>query len=150
VQTARPKKTAQKTVEPRKKPASKATPATAAPVESPANWLAAVRAAEDRKAMNIRVLDLREVTSFADFFVLCSGGNQRQVQAICDSVETALKQVGERPNSVEGFSNAEWVLLDYGDMVVHVFSEQARAYYDLDRLWREAREVAIPAAPARP
>lgn len=126
---------------PRKKPVRKAE----AP-EPAANWLTAVRAAEEKKATGIRVLDLREITSFADFFVLCNGGNQRQVQAICDSVETALKQTGERPNSVEGFSNAEWVLLDYGDMVVHIFSEQARAYYDLDRLWREAREVAIPPA----
>lgn len=78
--------------------------------------------------------------------MLCSGANQRQIQAIADEVEKSLKAVGERPNSVEGYSNAEWVLMDYGDMVIHVFTESARAYYDLDRLWRDAPELALPAA----
>jgi len=105
-----------------------------------------VEAALNKKASGVRALDLRPVTTFADWFVLCSGANQRQIQAIADEVEKSLKAAGERPNSVEGYSNAEWVLMDYGDMVVHVFTESARAYYDLDRLWRDAPELALPAA----
>jgi ribosome-associated protein len=92
------------------------------------------------------VLDLREVTSFADFFVVCSGTNSRQIQAIIEAVGSELAQRGEMPVSVEGFGNAEWVLADYGDYLIHVFSEKARAYYDLDRLWRHARMVPIPEA----
>lgn len=88
---------------------------------------------------------MRPVTSFADYFVICSGANQRQIQAIADEVERALKANDERPNSVEGYTNAEWVLMDYGDMVVHVFTETARSYYDLDRLWRDATELPVPA-----
>jgi ribosome-associated protein len=88
---------------------------------------------------------LRPVTSFADYFVICSGSNQRQIQAISDEVERTLKASGERPNSVEGYANAEWVLMDYGDLVVHVFTDGARSYYDLDRLWRDAPELAVPA-----
>jgi len=105
-----------------------------------------VRAAESKKAMAIRVLDLQPVTTFADYFVICNGMNQRQIQAIADEVIRALKDCGERPHSVEGYDHAEWVLVDYGDLIVHVFSGQARSYYDLDRLWRDAPEVAIPSA----
>lgn len=88
---------------------------------------------------------MRPVTSFADYFVICSGANQRQIKAISDEVERMLKANGERPNSVEGYTNAEWVLMDYGDMVVHIFTETARSYYDLDRLWRDAPELPVPA-----
>jgi ribosome-associated protein len=110
---------------------------------TPPSWLAAAQAADSKKATNIRVLDLRDITTFADFFVICSGGNSRQTQAIANEVETELKKQGERPNSVEGYANAEWVLLDYGDMVVHIFTDQARAYYDLDRLWRDGKELEV-------
>ena len=109
-------------------------------------WLIAVRAAESKKALDVRVLDLREVTSFADYFVVCSGTNPRQIQAIADEVTAQLKQVGEIPNSLEGYENAEWVLVDYGDFLIHVFSEKSRVYYDLERLWRHAKEVPIPVA----
>ncbi len=90
------------------------------------------------------MLDLREVTSFADFFVICSGGNPKQIQAIAEEIGQKLADRGEHPVSVEGFGNAEWVLADYGDYLIHVFSEKARAYYDLERLWRHANLVAIP------
>jgi ribosome-associated protein len=110
------------------------------------SWLTAVRAAESKKAFDLRVLDLRGVTSFADYFVICSGSNQRQIQAIADEVHKQLKGEGQIPLSVEGYNNAEWVLADYGDLLVHVFSEKARAYYDLEYLWREAQPVPIPAA----
>ena len=104
-----------------------------------------MRAAEAKKATDIRVLDLTGITSFADFFVICTGSNQRQVQAISDEVHLQLKrQAGELPISVEGYNQAEWVLADYGDLLVHVFSSKAREYYGLERLWRNARTVEIP------
>lgn len=104
-------------------------------------WHAAVEAADSKQAKDITVLDLRELTSFADFFLIASGTNTRQIQAIADEIEIQLKQLGEYPLSVEGYQNAEWVLLDYGDYLIHVFSEKARQYYDLERLWRDAKIV---------
>jgi len=104
-------------------------------------WLVAVRAAESKQAKHIRVLDLREITSFADYFVICSGANTRQIQAICEEIGQELKKRGELPHSLEGYNHAEWVLADYGDFVIHVFSEKARTYYDLERLWRDAKTV---------
>jgi ribosome-associated protein len=106
-------------------------------------WLAAVEAAESKQAKDIKVLDLREITTFADFFVVCSGANARQIQAIADEIETQMKQRGEYPSSVEGYQNAEWVLLDYGDYLIHIFTEKARQYYDLERLWRDGKTVAL-------
>jgi ribosome-associated protein len=92
------------------------------------------------------VLDLTGITSFADFFVICTGASQRQVQAISDEVGIQLKQQsGEQPISLEGYNQADWVLADYGDLLVHVFSPKAREYYDLERLWRAAKVVGIPA-----
>jgi len=118
----------------------------AAPSNTDPFWLTAVRAAESKKAYDIRVLDLREITSFTDFFVICSGANPRQIQAISEAVGAELAKRGEHPISVEGFQNAEWVLADYGDYIVHIFSESAREYYDLERLWRHAKELQMPAA----
>jgi ribosome-associated protein len=131
-------------VPPRKKPATRAVKKTVS--QKPAlaavpSWQLAASAADSKKATAIRVLDLRPVTSFADFFVICNGANQRQIQTISDDVERVLKAHGERPNSIEGYANAEWILMDYGDLVVHIFSEQSRVYYDLDRLWRDATPV---------
>ena len=119
---------------------------TGAPLNSDPLWLTAVRAAESKKAYDVRVLDLREITSFTDFFVICSGANARQIQAISEAVGEELAKRGEHPVSVEGFQNAEWVLADYGDYIVHVFSDSAREYYDLERLWRHAKNVEMPAA----
>jgi ribosome-associated protein len=117
----------------------------AQPVDDPL-WLTAVRAAESKKATDVRVLDLREVTSFADYFVICTGANGRQLQAISNEVGLKLKQRGEVPSNLEGYSNAEWILADYGDYLIHIFSEKARAFYDLERLWRQAKEVPVPPA----
>lgn len=103
--------------------------------------MSAVRAAESKQAKDIVVLDVRPATSFADYFVISTGASSRQVQAIADEVAHQLKNRGERPSSLEGYSNAEWVLIDYGDLVVHVFSPKARAYYDLERLWRDAKSL---------
>jgi len=104
-------------------------------------------AMEAKKALDIVVLDISEIASFANHFVICSGDNQRQIQAIADEVQTQLRQLQLRPNHVEGYRNAEWVLLDYVDTVVHVFSKNARSYYDLERLWRDARRVEPRKAP---
>ena len=109
------------------------------------SWLIAVRAAESKKATDIRVLDLTGITSFTDYFIICTGSNPKQIQAIADAIGLQLKERGELPHSLEGYNNADWILADYGDFLVHVFSEKARAYYDLERLWRNAKPVPIPA-----
>jgi ribosome-associated protein len=108
--------------------------------------LLAVRAAEEKQAKDIVVLDLTGITSFTDYFVIASGANSKQVQAISDEVSLQLKKNGELPISAEGYDQGEWVLVDYGDFIVHVFSPTAREYYDLERLWRSAKTLAIPAA----
>lgn len=92
------------------------------------------------------MLDLTGVSSFTDYFVICTGSNTRQIQAIADEVGLKLKELNELPISVEGYSQADWILVDYGDFLVHIFSPRARDYYDLERLWRNARNVDIPAA----
>lgn len=112
-----------------------------------------ITACESKKAEAIAVLDMRVVTSgFTDYFVITSGSNPRQIQAISDEVERKLSQAGNRPTHVEGYAQAEWVLLDYVDFVVHVFSERARKFYDLERLWRSAPRVGAQrfAAPVKP
>jgi ribosome-associated protein len=90
------------------------------------------------------VLNLTGITSFADYFVICTGANARNVQAISDEVGLRLKQAGELPISLEGYNQAEWILADYGDFLVHIFSPKSRQYYDLERLWRSAKIVAVP------
>jgi ribosome-associated protein len=105
----------------------------------------ALRAASDKKALDMVVLDLREIASFTDYFLITSGTNVRQVQAIADEVVEQLKKEGTRAARVEGYNTAEWVLVDYGDFIVHVFEDKARKFYDLERLWRDAARVALPA-----
>lgn len=107
----------------------------------------ATRAAESKKATDLRVLDVSEVTSFTDFFVICSSSNPRQGHAICDEIEKQLKETGEVPTSIEGYDSADWVLMDYGDFIVHIFSETARSYYELERLWRHAKSVDLAEIP---
>jgi ribosome-associated protein len=107
--------------------------------------LTSLQAASEKKALDLVVLDLREIASFTDYFVLASGANERQVQAIADEVYETLKKAGSGAARVEGYKTAEWVLLDYGDFVVHVFEQKARTFYDLERLWRESRRVPLPA-----
>lgn len=99
----------------------------------------ALNAAAEKKAIEPTVLDLRGISSFTDFFVIVTGANRRQVQAITDEVVEQSKRHGNPAARVEGYQNAEWVLVDYGDFVVHVFDEKARRFYDLERLWRESR-----------
>jgi len=104
----------------------------------------ALSAASEKKAINSVVLDLREIASFTDYFLITSGTNERQVQAISDEVVETLKKAGTAAARVEGYKSAEWILLDYGYFVVHVFDEKARKFYDLERLWRESRQVELP------
>lgn len=106
--------------------------------------VAAVQAAAEKKAIDIVVLDLREIASFTDYFVITSGTNERQVQAISDEVYETLKKAGTTAARVEGYKTAEWILLDYGDFIVHVFEQKSRSFYDLERLWRESTRVALP------
>ena len=105
----------------------------------------AIRCADDKKALDMVVLDLRNIASFTEFFVIASGTNQRQVQAIADEIkEQVKKQFATNPVRVEGYNSAEWVLVDYGDFIVHIFNKEARDFYDLARLWRDARRVELP------
>jgi len=104
----------------------------------------AARTASDRKARDIVGLDLRDVASFTDYFLICTGNNPRHVQSIADSVEEDLRKSGRRPLHTEGYSAAEWILLDYGDFIVHVFNPTSRKFYDLERLWRDARRIELP------
>lgn len=102
----------------------------------------AVAACEEKKGEEISVLAMDQASgAFTDYFVICSGTNPRQIQAISDEVELRLKRAGVRAKSIEGYKRAEWVLLDYVDFVVHVFSESTRRYYDLERLWKSAKKL---------
>jgi ribosome-associated protein len=111
----------------------------------------AVRAALDKKASNVVVLDLRKTQAFTDFFILCSGQNQRQVQAIADAIEESMKAAKVRPAHIEGYDRAEWILIDYFSFIVHVFVPHTREFYSLERLWADADriEVTDSAAAAR-
>jgi ribosome-associated protein len=108
----------------------------------------AVRAALDKKAANVVVLDLRNTPAFTDFFVLCSGQNQRQIKAIADSVEEALRTAKIRPAHVEGYERAEWILMDFFSFIVHVFTPHTREFYALERLWGDAERIEISDEPA--
>jgi ribosome-associated protein len=103
---------------------------------------AAIQACLDKKAEELSILEMEKGSgAFTDYFVLCSGTNPRQIQAIADEVELRLKAAGWRPTHIEGYNLAEWVLMDYVDFVVHVFSEKARKFYDLERLWKSAKRL---------
>ena len=102
----------------------------------------AIHACQDKKAEEITILELEKGSgAFTDYFVVCSGANPRQIQAIADEVEERLERAGLRPTHCEGYKQADWVLLDYVDFVVHIFSEKARKYYDLERLWKSAKRL---------
>lgn len=103
----------------------------------------AARAASEKKATDLVVLDLRNAASFTEYFLICTGASTRQVQAVSNAVEEALLKSGKRPLHIEGYSSAEWILLDYGDFIAHVFSAASRRFYDLERLWRDAPRVEV-------
>ena len=103
----------------------------------------AVRAALDKKALDVVVLDLRDTPAFTDFFLLCSGLSQRQVKAIADAIEEALRAAKIRPAHVEGYDRADWVLMDFFTFIVHVFTPQTREFYSLERLWGYAQRIEV-------
>lgn len=103
----------------------------------------AIQAAQDRKALDMRVLDMEGVCSFTGNFLICSGTSTRHTQAICDGILEKLKKSGLSPTHVEGYSKAEWILVDYLNFIVHIFVERAREFYDLERLWKNAPRITI-------
>ena len=119
------------------------------PSRIPSEIQRAIAAADDKKADDVVLLDLRQAAGFADYFLICSGGNPRQIRAIADAIMEALVSDGARPAHVEGYQRSEWILLDYFDFVVHVFSAQMRAFYGLERLWGNAERVEIPLTPPK-
>jgi ribosome-associated protein len=118
--------------------------------ELPLQIRQAARAAQDKKALDLTVLDLRNASAFTDYFIICSGQNARQVKAIADAVEVTLLETRTRPAHVEGYDRAEWVLLDYFDFIVHVFTPPTREFYALDRLWGSAEHIAVPDTGPKP
>lgn len=103
----------------------------------------AISALEDKKGEDIRVIDIHEVSVLADYFLIASGGNANQVQAMTDSVEEALGKAGYRCRQIEGYQSANWILMDYGDIIVHVFCREDRLFYDLERIWRDGKVVEL-------
>jgi len=103
-----------------------------------------INALLEKKALNPVVLDVKEISAFADWFIICSGASDRQVRAIAAAIQENVKKVGLLPLGVEGESEGKWILLDYADVIVHVFIESIRGFYDLERLWAEAPRMAIP------
>jgi ribosome-associated protein len=102
-------------------------------------------ALEEKKAEDIKVINIEEVSVLADFFIIASGTNRNQVQAMADNVEEILGKEGINPKQIEGYQTANWVLLDYGDVIVHVFDEENRLFYDLERIWRDGKSVEVEA-----
>lgn len=103
----------------------------------------AVIAMEDKKAEDIKVIDIHEISALGDYFVIGSGNNRNQVQTICDNVDEALGRKGFLRKENEGYENANWILMDYGDIVIHIFDKENRIFYDLERIWRDGKNVAI-------
>ena len=101
----------------------------------------ACKTLNEKKALDIKVIDIHEVSVIADYFVIASGGNLNQVQAMVDNVEEQLGRAGYEPKQVEGTRGSNWILMDYGDLIIHVFDEENRLFYDLERIWRDGKEV---------
>jgi ribosome-associated protein len=116
------------------------------PQRLPKEVTRAVAAAEDKKAVDVALLDLRKAAGFADYFLICSGTNPRQIRAIADGIMEALATAGSKPAHVEGYERSEWILLDYFDFIVHIFAPETRLFYGLERLWGNAERVENPLA----
>jgi ribosome-associated protein len=113
----------------------------------PAQVTQAVKAAEDKQALDLVVMDLRKADGFTDFFLICSGSNPRQVRAIADGIVESLAQAGVKPAHIEGYDRSDWILLDYFDFVVHVFGRETRVFYGLERLWGNADHIEVAEGP---
>lgn len=103
----------------------------------------AAKALEDKKAEDIRVIDIREISTIADFFVIANGTNANQLAAMRDAVDEELYKAGYHTKQVEGNQNSTWILMDYNDIIVHIFSDESRTFYDLERIWRDGKEVSV-------
>lgn len=101
----------------------------------------ACKALEDKKAVDIKVIDIEKVSILADYFIIASGTNRNQVQAMADNAEEILGRAGYEPRQIEGYQNANWILMDYGDLVIHIFDEENRLFYDLERIWRDGKTI---------
>jgi ribosome-associated protein len=106
--------------------------------------LACVNASLERKAKDLTILNVKEISAFADYFIICSGTSDRQVRAITESIQERLKMAGILPLGIEGEASGQWILMDYGDVIIHVFLENIRNFYDMERLWSEAPRMDIP------
>ena len=105
----------------------------------------ACKALDEKKALDLKIIDIAEVSTIADYFVIASGSNQNQVQAMVDNVEEKLAKAGYEPKQIEGTRSSSWILMDYGDLIVHVFDEENRLFYDLERIWRDGKEIDLEA-----
>ena len=103
----------------------------------------AYNALDDKKGHDIRIIDINEVTSMGDYFIIADGSNKNQVQALCDNVEEFMHKAGAKLKNREGYSNGGWILLDYYDIIVHIFVEEERSFYDLEHIWRDGRLVSV-------
>lgn len=103
----------------------------------------AIKALEDKKGNDIRVIDIQDVSIIADYFIIASGSNRNQVQTMADNVEEVLGRAGYEPRQLEGYGTATWILMDYNDIIIHIFSEEDRLFYDLERIWRDGKNVDI-------
>lgn len=109
--------------------------------ESKKMALLAIDALEDKKAADITIIDISEISILADYFIIADGNNRNRVQAMADSAEEALGRAGYEPKQIEGYQTANWILMDYKDIIVHVFSKEDRAFYDLERIWRDGKQI---------
>lgn len=103
----------------------------------------AINALEDKKAQDLKVIDIAEISSVADYFIIAGGTNRNQVQAMCDNVDECLGRAGVHCKQTEGYQNANWILMDFGDVIIHIFDEENRSYYNLERIWRDGKEVEV-------
>lgn len=111
--------------------------------ESKKMAMLACEALEDKKAIDIKVIDIEKISTLADYFIIASGANRNQVQAMADNVDEYLGKAGYQAKQTEGYSTANWILQDYGDIVIHIFDEENRLFYDLERIWRDGKTVSM-------
>jgi len=104
----------------------------------------AITALEDKKAEDICIIDISEISVLADYFIIANGSNRSQIQAMCDNVEEALGRAGNPVRQIEGYDNANWILMDFGDIIVHIFDKENRLFYDLERIWSDGKKVNPP------
>ena len=103
----------------------------------------AIKALEDKKALDVRVIDITGISTLADYFIIASGNNPNQVKALADNVEDTLGRAGYEARQTEGYATASWILMDYNDIIIHVFSEEDRSFYDIERIWRDGKAVSL-------